>query len=335
MKKLIYLLVSLCIVSGLFCACNLSWKEKSDNGGDTSIKIVRFDKVVDDFVRTGNVSFSQRLSTDYPTETRILVENMLHLGSVADVHIYDELRVYFSDSNLVRLSADVRTRFASMARHEERLNKAYRRLKKELPELEKPYVYTQVSAFNQSIVVNDTVVGISLDKYMGYDYPLYAKSYTPVQRLTMHPDRIVPDLLSFYLMSQFPPHEKPKSLLHSMIQVGKIQWVVAQAMNTSVEHVSGFPAASVKWFQMNEQACWKILKENGRLYSADLNLFAAIVPLTAEKPYFKAEQSRGIGTWLGTQVVRNYMKKHPACTIHELLIEKSNEEVWQGSDYAS
>lgn len=95
MKKLIYLLVSLCIVSGLFCACNLSWKEKSDNGGDTSIKIVRFDKVVDDFVRTGNVSFSQRLSTDYPTETRILVENMLHLGSVADVHIYDELRVYF------------------------------------------------------------------------------------------------------------------------------------------------------------------------------------------------------------------------------------------------
>lgn len=156
--------------------------------GVSTIKIVRFDKVVDDFVRTGNVSFSQRLSTDYPTETRILVENMLHLGSVADVHIYDDLRVYFSDSNLVRLSADVRNRFASMARYEEQLNKAYRRLKKELPELEKPYVYTQVSAFNQSIVVNDTVVGISLDKYMGCDYPLYAKSYTPVQRATMHPD---------------------------------------------------------------------------------------------------------------------------------------------------
>ncbi len=302
--------------------------------GVSTIKIVRFDKVVDDFVRTGNVSFSQRLSTDYPTETRILVENMLHLGSVADVHIYDDLRVYFSDSNLVRLSADVRNRFASMARYEEQLNKAYRRLKKELPELEKPYVYTQVSAFNQSIVVNDTVVGISLDKYMGCDYPLYAKSYTPVQRATMHPDRIVPDLLSFYLMAQFPPRVKPENLLHAMIQIGKIQWVVAQAMNTSVENVSGFPAASIKWFQMNEQACWKNLKEHKMLLTTDHNLYAAIVSLTAEKPYFKAEQSRGIGTWLGTQVVRNYMKKHPECTIHELLVEKSCEEVWRGSDYA-
>lgn len=302
--------------------------------GVSTIKIVRFDKVVDDFVRTGNVSFSQRLSTDYPTETRILVENMLHLGSVADVHIYDDLRVYFSDSNLVRLSADVRNRFASMARYEEQLNKAYGRLKKELPELEKPYVYTQVSAFNQSIVVNDTVVGISLDKYMGCDYPLYAKSYTPVQRATMHPDRIVPDLLSFYLMAQFPPRVKPENLLHAMIQIGKIQWIVAQAMNTSVENVSGFPAVSIKWFQMNEQACWKNLKEHKMLLTTDHNLYAAIVSLTAEKPYFKAEQSRGIGTWLGTQVVRNYMKKHPECTIHELLVEKSCEEVWRGSDYA-
>lgn len=302
--------------------------------GVSTIKIVRFDKVVDDFVRTGNVSFSQRLSTDYPTETRILVENMLHLGSVADVHIYDDLRVYFSDSNLVRLSADVRNRFASMARYEEQLNKAYGRLKKELPELEKPYVYTQVSAFNQSIVVNDTVVGISLDKYMGCDYPLYAKSYTPVQRATMHPDRIVPDLLSFYLMAQFPPRVKPENLLHAMIQIGKIQWIVAQAMNTSVENVSGFPAASIKWFQMNEQACWKNLKEHKMLLTTDHNLYAAVVSLTAEKPYFKAEQSRGIGTWLGTQVVRNYMKKHPVCTIHELLVEKSCEEIWRGSDYA-
>lgn len=302
--------------------------------GGSTIKIVRFDKVVDDFVRTGNVSFSQRLSTDYPTETRILVENMLHLGSIADVHIYDDLRIYFSDSNLVRLSADVRNRFASMARYEERLNKAYGRLKKELPELEKPYVYTQVSAFNQSIVVNDTVVGISLDKYMGCDYPLYAKSYTPVQRATMHPDRIVPDLLLFYLMAQFPPRVKPENLLHAMIQIGKIQWIVAQAMNTSVENVSGFPAASIKWFQMNEQACWKNLKEHKMLLTTDHNLYAAVVSLTAEKPYFKAEQSRGIGTWLGTQVVRNYMKKHPECTIHELLVEKSCEEVWRGSDYA-
>ena len=54
-----------------------------------------------------------------------------------------------------------------------------------------------------------------LDKYMGADYPAYARFFTPVQRGTMTPGRMVPDLLSFYLMAQFPPREEHKELIYA------------------------------------------------------------------------------------------------------------------------
>lgn len=224
----------------LFSACSPWWKAEQDPSCANIVKIVRFDKAVDDFVRTGNVAFSQRLSTDYPMETRILVENMLHLGSVADELIYGELRAYYCHAGLEQLSADVRKRFANLSVYERQLGAALNRLKSELPGLRSPYVYTQISGFRQSIVVSDTLVGISLDKYMGADYPAYARFFTPVQRGTMTPGRMVPDLLSFYLMAQFPPREEHKELIYAMIQIGKIQWAVAQALDTNTASASGF-----------------------------------------------------------------------------------------------
>lgn len=319
----------------LFSACSPWWKAEQDPSCANIVKIVRFDKAVDDFVRTGNVAFSQRLSTDYPMETRILVENMLHLGSVADELIYGELRAYYCHAGLEQLSADVRKRFANLSVYERQLGAALNRLKSELPGLRSPYVYTQISGFRQSIVVSDTLVGISLDKYMGADYPAYARFFTPVQRGTMTPGRMVPDLLSFYLMAQFPPREEHKELIYAMIQIGKIQWAVAQALDTNTASASGFSEASVQWLQLNEQACWRTLKQRNLLFSTQYDVFASLVPLTAEHPYFGDESSRGAGTWMGTQVVRNYMRKHPECTLYDLLVRISCRAIWEGSDYAS
>lgn len=38
---------------------------------------------------------------------------------------------------------------------------------KEVPDTKVPFIYSQVSAFNESIILVDSLLGISLDKYMG------------------------------------------------------------------------------------------------------------------------------------------------------------------------
>jgi len=46
--------------------------------------------------------------------------------------------------------------------------------------------------------VADTLIGISLDKYLGTDYTLYKEFYTDVQRQQMTRDNIVSDAMNAY-----------------------------------------------------------------------------------------------------------------------------------------
>ena len=48
----------------------------------------------------------------------------------------------------------------------EQLKKSFGRLHDWLPELQQPYFYAQIGALDQSIVVGEHSVGISLDKYL-------------------------------------------------------------------------------------------------------------------------------------------------------------------------
>lgn len=61
---------------------------------------------------------------------------------------------------------------------EKKLTKGFKQLKKEVPSLPVPHFYAQLSALNQSVVVGDSIVGFSIDKYMGADYPLYKRFTT-------------------------------------------------------------------------------------------------------------------------------------------------------------
>ena len=86
---------------------------------------------------------------------------------------------------------------------EKGLNKGFWKLKKEVPDTKVPFIYSQVSAFNESIILVDSLLGISLDKYMGEDYPLYKRFYYDYQCRSMRPERIVPDCFAFYLLSRY------------------------------------------------------------------------------------------------------------------------------------
>ena len=125
------------------------------------------------------------------------------------------------------LLADVQEEFADISDLNSELSKAFSRLREDFPKVEIPQVYTQVGSFDQSVVVGNGTLGISLDKYLGADYPFYQSHYTPGQRQMMVRSMIVPDCLAFYLLSLYPiPSDYQYSPLDRDRHMGKIQWVV-------------------------------------------------------------------------------------------------------------
>lgn len=226
--KVYYILLSVVL---LFTACEFKLKPNEEDDPST-IKVERYDRLESRYVITGDFSALQQMNTEYPIETRTLVEKMLHIGEVSDHDISERFLRFYQDSTLQTLVADAESEFASMDDINTGLQKAFSNLKDWLPNMPLPRVYAQIGALDQSIVIGDRSIGISLDKYMGAKYPLYKQfGYTNEQLETMGRNYIVPDCVSFYLLSQFPMNNyDSRTQLEKDLHMGKVMWVTNKAL---------------------------------------------------------------------------------------------------------
>ena len=200
------------------------------------VVIDRFDQVEIPYLTMADFAALHQMRTDYPIQTRTLIENVLCLGAVNEPDINSTLLVYFQDSTLQVLIKDVEQQYASLDDVNRKLTDAFRRLSKMLPGIEIPKIYAQIGSLDQSIVVADSMLGISLDKYLGADYPVYLRyGYSEQQRSMMTRDYIVPDCLGFYLLSLYPMPEAADTLIELRHwHMTKIQYVVNQSMGRKV-----------------------------------------------------------------------------------------------------
>ena len=218
--------IILMLCSVLFVGCE--WKMWRNMNGDYGecIKVQRYDRLESRYLTTGDYSALQQMNTDYPTETRTLIEKILQLGTIEDSEIHHRFLHYYQDTTLQRLIIDVEAEFSNINDINEQFCRAFGRLSKWFPNLPQPKIYTQISSFDQSIIVGDTIIGISLDKYLGEDYPAYIKFYSKAQRKTMTREYIVPDCLNFYLLSLYPSKNfDKKSQYEKDIHMARVMYV--------------------------------------------------------------------------------------------------------------
>lgn len=227
-KKIYYFLLLTMI---LCMACEFKLRPNEDDDPNAQIEVQRYDRLESRYLTTGDFSALQQMNTEYPIETRTLIEKILQIGSVDDPEIHNKFLRFYQDSTLQMLVADVEAEYANMDDINKSLNDSFDKLKKWLPNMPVPTFYTQIGALDQSIIVGDKSVGICLDKYMGKNYPIYKKYYTPVQLESMGRNFIVPDCLSFYLLSINPLENfDSRSQLEKDLHMGKVMWVVNKTL---------------------------------------------------------------------------------------------------------
>ncbi len=317
MYRFIFILLSIIV----FSACHSDEQE-----GDFSfekIKIARYDRLQYESSVQNNFFALQRMRTEFAQETRLLIEDVLELGAVDAPDIYERLCGYYADSVLVHLMDDAEQKFKDMSRWEKELTKGFKVLKKEIPELPIPKVYAQISALNQSVVVGDSVLGISLDKYMGSEYPLYKRFYYVNQRRSMSPEYIVSDCFTFYLLGQYPFswEEGHRALIDILLYRGKIAWAVEAILGGDVsgEISLGYTEEEVEWCEEHEKQLWQEIRENHYAETTDPMVIRSYVSSNV-KPLFEDDKvPPSLGIWLGMKAVDRFMKEHPEISLKNLL----------------
>ena len=234
-KAYIHILLLLTAVI-MLAGCEIKIRPGSEDGGAApEVEVRRYDRLESRYLTTGDFSALQQMNIDYPMETRTLLEDMLQIGEVDDPEINNRFLNFYQDTVLQSLIADAEVQYADMSDINRQFKTAFERLARMVPDLHVPLIYTQIGALGQSIVIGNGSIGISLDKYMGADYPLYRRYYTAQQRSLMTRRYIVPDAMSFYLLSLYPlrNHDTATQKERDM-HMGKVMWAVNRVMGRRV-----------------------------------------------------------------------------------------------------
>ena len=165
--------------------------------------------------------------------------------------------------------------------------------------------------YRNKTIVNDSLVLIALDNYLGGDHPFYQNIQQYIaERLTG--DKIVSDIAESYA-NKYIYQQKRRTLLDEMIYFGKLLYFkdVIIPFKSDAEKI-GYMPEDVAWAEINENQIWSYFVEKEMLFSSESKLFGRfIAPAPFSKFYLQLDnESPGrLGQYIGWQIVRAYANR--------------------------
>ncbi len=255
-KKVYFIIITFILL--LSTGCELRLKQYGDDS-ETVVNIQRYDRLESRYLTTGDFSALQQMNIDYPMETRTLVEDVLQLGEVNDPEINTKFLQFYQDTTLQVIISEAELQYANVCDISKQFSLVFAKMRKMFPEMQTPTVYMQIGALDQSVVIGNNSIGISLDKYLGADFPIYRRYYTAAQRKQMTREAIVPDCICFWLLSMYPLHNYDACTQNERdMHMGKIMWVVNKLLGKKVFHTK-FTVAVEKYVDSHSMSMKDLL----------------------------------------------------------------------------
>ena len=175
---------------------------------------------------------------------------------------------------------------------------------------------------------------LSIDNYLGSNYPLYDKiGIYKYQRPNMRREKVASDYIIAWISSEFT-NNIADNLLSDMIRHGKILYITSTLMPETSEHIiMGYSEQQWNWAKENEANMWNALIASKDLYSTSMlikNQYIGDGPFT--KPFTQESPGRA-GTYIGWQIVEDYMKHNPEISIQQLLQQPDAQVILNNSNY--
>lgn len=205
----LFLLLFLLCAVGVWSWLARPWEgwtltDKDKGKAPQGVVIDRYDRLLDEYVSLGSYAALHRMNTEYTAQTTMLIEDVLELGSAMEPDVEKRMRYLYLDSTMQELLDAVHSQYNDIKDLEAQFDSAFKDEKLYNPTFKRPRVYTQIGRLGRSIVVNDSLIGISLDKYLGADSPFYEGRFTDEQRARMNRSDIVPDAIKAYNELNYP-----------------------------------------------------------------------------------------------------------------------------------
>lgn len=276
---------------------------------DSPVSITRFDQEIYALVEKDDSLLFRAIAANHPDMFDIFGKGVLNMQSIEMPGFLERLVNYFSEPNLWALYKDALEKYADITEIERQLGDGFAFVQTNFPAIRIPKVYMHVSGLNQNVLVNENTLSISIDKYMGKDYPIYEAFFHTYARNLMTEKLIAPDYIAGLLLSEYPFEGNENVLLDRMIQEGKIKYLLEKAFpQVPINELLGYAEEDMDWCRTNEKMLWRTIVGNKQLYTPDqIATDRYFQPMP--NPFLADGAPGHIGVWLGWRIVTAYMNE--------------------------
>ena len=332
MKRYIYITVIVFAIALIACKREKRHADLSNINFD--IKIERFDSAFWTLDTTQITQEFKRLTTIYPDITPIYTNNVIRFGHPDSSTTHETYLNFRCDTAVQQLYSDALKTYSDMTNIEKDLTTAFRRIHYFLPQIPIPQVYCHISGLNQSLIVGEKFISLSIDNYLGADYPLYKKiGIYKYQLLNMTHEKVASDYITAWVSSEFTISTN-NNLLTDIIHHGKILYTVSALLPQTPEHIiMGYNKEQWEWVKNNETEMWNSLIYSKNLYTTNKmtkNQYITDGPFTLP---FSQESPGRAGVYIGWQIVESYMQNNPEISIQQLLQQPDAQVILNNSNY--
>ncbi len=259
-------------------------------------------------------------------------KGIIKIGGINQLDYADKLYYFITDPYIAEAYKQGTLIFTPEIKGE--IHSSFCRYHYYFPERVIPDIYTHISGFNQSLVVDSALISISLDRYLGRKSKFYKMLRTPMYlRYNMYPEKIPSDVIYAWGVTEFVYNDSVDNLINQMVYYGTIHLFMDAILPNTPDTIKwGISPEKLKWCKKNEREMWLYLVENKLLFSTDyieIKRFIDNGPFTT--PFSRKSPSR-TGQWLGYRIVKSYMKNNNV-TLQELMSIDDYQMIFNKSRY--
>lgn len=312
---------ALCLLWVVVFACSSPRPEVPLVEEPSALKITRIDSVLRAATALSFRTEHPKLLRQFPSLYPIYVEQVMQLGKCDDSTLFTSVRRFVTNAEIAQVAATVDSVYPALNEVESQLSGAWGRYEALFAGKKTPAHTAVITGFQNSFVIADSAVAVSLEMFLGSDCRYYEMLQLPnYLRARMTPAHLAPWLVKGWLETEFIPAAPPKNLLEAMVAQGKVYYCASLLFPDVPDSVLfGYSRAQAQWAVDHLDEVWRHCVEQQLLFETSS---AAINKMTADGPFtvdlVKTSAPR-MGHFLGYELVRAFMAQTDALAVQKLM----------------
>ena len=322
MKKSINYLIILFTISIILFSCNNSDNFKIDISDiNAEVKIKRLDIDLFEFSPDSSDYYINYFKQNYGEFFKLYNHQIIAIGNPEDSLYSQNLGKFITWCENEKIPDTVMKKYPNLKTENKNLSLAFKHFKYYFPEENIPQIYTCISAFNQSIVTSENIIGIALDKYLGNNSLYYKRlAWEKYKKRRMTPEMIPVDVMRAHIQALFPYKSETDDMLANMIYEGKIQYFLSSVLPFIDDTLKwGYTKKQLSWAERNQENIWNYMTEAKLLFSTNKSEIKKHVgdgPFTVSFANISAPRA---GVFIGYKIVSSFMRKNKNISLYELM----------------